>query len=155
MAQFKDRQWDDRFKKGGMGDEAEARFEEYCQRKRRGFVRYGLDRPPIKVPELPTRIRYTPDYLTTKAFVEVQGFGQDGIFKLKVEKYNSLHWWNNSHPVHIYVWDSYEERECIVHLFEVDRLVNEGAAELNYFPEGKAYFAIHGHYLFEEAEHEA
>jgi len=147
---FKDRSFDDRFK--DMGDEAEGHFEEYAAKKlKKGVVRYGLNRPPIRMSDLPTRLRYTPDYLMGKHFVEVQGFGKDQTFKLKHEKLNSLHYWNDLHPVYLYVWDSTNERECMLHLFELDKLIDQGKTTLAAFPEGKAYFAFAAQDIFDAA----
>jgi hypothetical protein len=115
-------------------------------------VRFGLDRPPLRMSDLPTRLRYTPDYLMGKQFVEVQGFGRDQTYKIKLEKLNCLHWWNDLHPVYLYTWDSHKKRECMVHLFAVDEIINENRAELGHFAEGKAYFAIKGADIFEKAE---
>lgn len=149
-AQFRDRPFDQRFT--AMGDEAEGRFEEYATNVlKKGFVRYGLDRPPLRMGDLPTRLRYTPDYLMGKQFVEVQGFGRDQTYKIKLEKLNSLHWWNDLHPVQMYVWDSHKKRECMLHLFELDRIINDGKAELGHFAEGKAYFALRAEDLFDAA----
>lgn len=149
-AQFRDRPFDQRF--GDMGDEAEGHFEEYATNVlKKGYVRFGLDRPPLRMSDLPTRLRYTPDYLMGKQFVEVQGFGRDQTYKIKLEKLNSLHWWNDLHPVQMYVWDSHKKRECMLHLFDLDRIINDGRADLGHFAEGKAYFALRAEDLFDAA----
>lgn len=154
MTTFRDQAWEHRFDK--MGDEAEGHFEDYAERVlKKKFVRFGLDRPPLRMSDLPTRIRYTPDYLMGKHFVEVQGFGRDQTYKIKLEKLNCLHWWNDLHPVQMYVWDSHNKRECMTHLFTIDRLINDGHAELGHFHEGKAYFALRGDDIFECADVEA
>src|SRR6266498_2550714 len=95
---FRDQDWQARYQ--GMGDLAEGAFEEVHQY---GFVRWGLDRPPIQVHKLPKRIRFAPDYLTTHSFVEVQGFGKDQVIKLKLDKYDALRWWNVLHPVDLFL----------------------------------------------------
>lgn len=143
---FRNQSWDSRFK--AMGDEAEHHFEEYATNVLKlGWIRFGLDRPPLKMSSLPTRLRYTPDYLMSAEFVEVQGFGRDQTFKIKLDKLNSLHWWNDLHPVSLYLWDTTNEREGMVHLEDIDAIINDGAATLDSFPEGKAYFAIPGDLL--------
>lgn len=150
MSSFRDGSWAHRFEH--LGDEAEGHFEEYAEKVLgKKFVRFGLDRPPLHIPSLPTRIRYTPDYLMSHRFVEVQGFGRDQTFKIKLEKLNSQHWWNDLHPVHFYVWDSHKKRECMVHLRAIDQLIDRGVAELGHFREGKSYFAIEGDDIFAEA----
>ena len=154
MSQFRDQPFERRFDK--LGDEAEQHFEEYAERVlNKKFVRFGLERPPLRMSYLPTRIRYTPDYLMTKHFVECQGFGRDQTYKIKLEKLNCLHWWNDLHPVQMYVWDSHKQRECMLHLFRLDDLINEGKANLGHFAEGKAYFALHADDIFEKADGEA
>ena len=148
---FRDQPWEQRFAK--MGDEAEGHFERYAEEALGlNFVRFGLDRPPLKMSALPTRLRYTPDYLMSNNFVEVQGFGRDQTFKIKLDKLNALHWWNDLHPVYLYVWDTTNERECFVHLFTIDLIINNGDSTLSAFPEGKAYHAIPGDLLFEHAD---
>jgi hypothetical protein len=144
---FKDRGWSSRF--DGMGDLAEAKFEEVAKSVlKRGFVRFGLNRPPLKMTALPARLRYTPDYLMTSRLVEVQGFGRDQTLKLKLDKWGALHWWNDVHPVELFVFDSHNDRWGFVTLAELDHLLANGEASLESFPEGKTYFAFPADALF-------
>lgn len=146
MTQFKDRPWSQRF--DALGDRAEGQFERVtCDT----WIRWGLQRPPLKVSQLPARIRYAPDYLTSRAFVEAQGFGRDGELKVKIDKYNALHWWNDVHPVHLFVYDSHKKRNTRIALRELDRIIADGGARLASFPEGKSYFAIDGESVFDAA----
>lgn len=150
MSAFKDQSWEQRYTQ--MGDQAEGRFERYATEELQlSFLRFGLDRPPLRMSQLPTRLRYTPDYLMSNKFVEVQGFGRDQTFKIKLEKLNCLHWWNDLHPTFFYVWDSKNERECMLHLFLIDGIINSGQVTLDHFPEGKAYFALKGEDVFDAA----
>jgi len=144
---FKDKAFDDRLAAGGMGDEAEGVFERVFPK---GWARYGLNRPPIQMAKVPARLRYTPDYITTNSLVEVQGFGKDQTFKLKIDKWQSLHWWNSVHPVDLFVWDTTNKRWCILSLSTIDTLV-EQCGEIRHFPEGKAYMAIPGDAIFDHA----
>lgn len=132
-----------------MGDQAEDRFEAWCKKQKRGYVRYGLNRPPIQVYKLPARIRFTPDYLTTASFVEVQGLGTDQQVKLKLDKWGSLHYWNDLHPVELFLWDSKNERECILHLLRFDQLL--GTAALDVFDTNKPYFSVSADRVFAAA----
>lgn len=110
---FKDRKWGNRF--NAMGDEAEGVFEAtYPQ----GFARYGINRPPIQLAKVPAFVRYTPDYLTSKGLVEVQGFGRDQTFKLKDDKYEALRHWHSIFRVDIFVWDSANKRYGFVRLHD-------------------------------------
>jgi hypothetical protein len=124
-----------------MGDQAETAFEDVMVTTKRGYVRWGLNRPPLKVGMLPKRIRYAPDYLTTKSFVEVQGFGNDQLLKLKVEKLDCMAWWNTVHPVELFVWDSKNERYWFVSCERLAELRDNRLVTLDWFPEGKAFFA--------------
>lgn len=150
MSSFRDQSFEQRFEK--MGDEAEGRFEVYAADKlQRGFIRFGLNRPPLKMSELPTRLRYTPDYLMGRRFVEVQGLGRDQTMKVKIDKLNCAHYWNDLHPFWWYLWDRTNERECMFHLFVLDQLINESKAEIGHFAEGKAYFAFKADDVFDAA----
>jgi hypothetical protein len=150
---FKDKDWASRF--DALGDEAEQKFEAYCKKRRRGFERFGHNRPNLRMDMLPARVRYTPDYLTSKCFVEVQGLGTDQLFKLKLDKHGALHYWNDMRSPHFegvqfYVWDSYRKRECLLPLLVLDEVIGQ-CAELNAFPEGKAYFEIPADEVFDAA----
>lgn len=150
MTTFKDRPWSSRFDQ--LGDEAEARFETVCTDVLKlGYVRYGLNRPPLQMSQLPTRLRYTPDYLMSGKLIEVQGFGRDQVAKIKLDKLGALHWWNDVHPVELFLWDSKNERWAFVTLKQVDAEIASGRCELCAFPEGKAYFALDGQALFDVA----
>lgn len=147
---FKDRGWNSRFE--AMGDEAEGVFEAVCEKHfHLGFVRYGLNRPPIRMSSLPARLRYTPDYLMSTKFVEVQGFGRDQLMKLKLDKWMSLHFWNSLHPVEMFLWDTTNSRWCFVTLDNLDELLAAGKAEIRRFTEGKTYLAFEADALFELA----
>lgn len=134
-----------------LGDEAENRFEEWCRRNRLNYVRCGLNRPPLRMGDLPTRIRYWPDYLQSSRFVECQGFGKDQLVKLKIEKHGALRWWNDLHTVHLYLWDRVHERECFVDLDVIDGLIGQ-VGTLKTFPEGKPYFEFPAQTVFDRAE---
>lgn len=124
-----------------MGDEAEGVFEAtYPQ----GFVKFGLSRPPVNLARVPPFVRYTPDYLTAKGLVEVQGFGRDQTFKLKDDKLVALKEWNaaTAWRVDVFVWDSKNKRYGWIRLPELIGQVQAGGAKLEIFPEGKAYWAI-------------
>lgn len=136
MTQFKDQSWNARF--GAMGDEAEAKFEEVHEG---GWVRHGLNRPPLSMSKLPPFVRYAPDYLTTShGYVEVQGVGRDRLLKLKVEKAIELQRWHGLFMLTLFVWDSKKKRHTYVPWNEVWSTVP--SMPVNVFPEGKAYWEI-------------
>jgi hypothetical protein len=146
MMAFKDRSWAARFAE--MGDLAESKFEEHMNKIRRGYTRYGLARPPIAVNRLPARVRYTPDYLTSSAFVEVQGFGADQTIKLKIDKWGALHWWADVFPVDLFLYDSHNDRHRTINLHDLTKLLASGKGTLAQFAEGKSYFAFRAEDLF-------
>lgn len=133
---YRDQAWTAR--QGTMGDIAESKFEELCDR---GFVRYGLNRPPIQMSALPAQLRYTPDYLTSAGFVEVQGCGRDGTLKFKAEKLAALSQWNGIHPVTLWMWDSHRKQWASVGLEEMYQLIAEHGT-LGAFKEGTPYWAV-------------
>lgn len=139
MGSFRDQDFQARF--AGMGDKAEREFERVMREDRRlGFVRTGLERPPIQVHRLPKHVRYLPDYLTSRCWVEVQGFGQDQIVKVKLDKLEALAWWNQEHPVELFLYDSHNHRWGQYPLALVQALTAH--AEIRQFHEGKHYYAI-------------
>ena len=140
---FKEGSWEQRFAK--LGDEAERAFEDWAEVTKRGFTRFGLERPPIAMHRLPARIRYAPDYLTSKSFIECQGFGKDQLVKMKVDKAGCLHWWSDLHPVDLFLWDSTNQRSILVTLDRFDQLLCHPEAVLNHFAEGKPYFQLPAH----------
>lgn len=145
---FKNESWESRFDK--MGDEAEGVFEYVCEHELElGFTRYGLNRPPLKMASLPARIRYTPDYLMSAKLVEVQGFGRDQVFKLKVDKWGALHAWNTIHPVDLFAWDTTNGRWCFITLTALDNIMD--CASLDSFDEGKPYFGFPGDLVFAQS----
>lgn len=140
---FKDQDFTKRFE--AMGDEAEGIFEKVFGK---GFVRTGLNRPPIQMHKLPARIRYTPDYLTSQGYVEVQGFGRDQRIKLKIDKWMSLHYWNSLFPVRLFLWDTTNKRYCYVTLEQLDACFASGEASIESFPEGKPYLSFDADVVF-------
>lgn len=146
VGSYKDQKWSEREKT--LGDEAEGHFIEWCDSIPLGYVRSGLERPPLQMWRLPHRIRYTPDFLLTKCYVEVQGFGRDQQFKLKVDKHGCLRWWNDLHPVVLFVWDSHYQRQCFITLEAFEGLLGTEHATLGSFSEGKTYFSVKGDAIF-------
>ena len=134
---FKDKPWEQRF--ASMGDEAEGVFEDVYPQ---GYVRSGLDRPPIQMSVLPMKIRYTPDYLTSKGYVEVQGLGQDRIFKIKHEKLDALFLWHTDFRADLFLWDRTAKRYGFVRLGDLEPILLEHATT-KHFKEGKPYYALH------------
>lgn len=129
---------------GVLGDEAEGHFERICTNP---TERWGLVRPKLHMASLPERIREAPDYLLSNRFVEVKGMGRDDILKLKVSSYQSLNWWDHTHPVHLWIWSSHRWAYADHPIIEIRAMIDGGEVELATFHDGKAYFAIPGRLL--------
>lgn len=133
---FHQQTWNNRYQ--AMGDEAEGIFE---QTHKLNWVRTGLNRPPLQMSQLSLAVRYMPDYLTSRCWVEVQGCGRDKVVRIKAEKIEALLEWSSlDHPVEFFFWDTTNKRHCQVPLADVVRAVRE--LEQNLYPEGKVFFEI-------------
>lgn len=140
---FKDQPFEQRMAK--LGDQAEKAFESVVQQ---GYVRFGLDRPPIQVQALPKRLRYTPDYLMSARFVECQGFGRDQLLKVKRSKLDALCWWATVHPVDFFIYDSHKKRSMFMPLDQLLTMIDLGLCTLDWFPESVAFFSFAAKDLF-------
>ena len=119
-----------------MGDEAEGIFE---QTHKLGWVRTGLNRPPLRMSDLAIPVRYMPDYLTSRCWVEVQGCGRDKLIRIKDEKLVSLEKWATlGHPVEMFFWDTTNKRHTQIPLPEVLAHVKQMVSGT--YPEGKEYY---------------
>jgi hypothetical protein len=134
---FRDRSWSRRFAE--MGDVAEQAFEDNFKN---GFVRMGFNRPRIQMHKLPTKIRYTPDYLASDGFYECMGCGNDGIFKLKVDKFFALTMWNADFDTYLWVYDQKNHRYAYIKIADLMVFVDAGRFKRGTFPEGKDYWEI-------------
>lgn len=131
-------------RKQTMGDIAEAVFERVYPQ---GFARYGIDRPPIQVAKVPPFIRFTPDYLTTKGMVEVQGFGKDQTFKLKLSKYEALNEWHLIFRVDLFAFDSFNDRYGFMRLHDFIQAWEEHGTT-GAFDDGlNPFMALHAQHL--------
>lgn len=138
---FKDRSFAQRFQ--AMGDQAEAIFDRVYPY---GKVQFGLNRPPIHLASVPAFVRYTPDRLTAKSLVEIQGFGGDATFKLKKDKLAALLAWQEASEwrVDLFVYDSKNNEYAWVRLADFVALTERPptGVEVRSFPEGTAYWAV-------------
>lgn len=85
-----------------MGDIAEKVFEQVFPE----HSRVGINRPNMRVTDMPAELRYAPDYMTVDSFVEVMGIGRDKTLKVKLEKIMALQHWTAIAPVNFFVYDS-------------------------------------------------
>jgi len=94
-----------------MGDDAESEFERYATRVGYTIERLGWNRPKMGVSKMGQFLRHMPDYYCSDGHLyEVVGMGRDGILKgVKVEKWESLKWWNKVQPVRLFVYSSAEK----------------------------------------------
>lgn len=134
--QFHKQDWNSRF--AAMGDEAEGIFEKV---HKLNWVRTGLNRPPLQMSQLSLAVRYMPDYLTSRCWVEVQGCGRDQVIRIKDEKLVALNEWEQlGHPVEFFFWDTTNKRYCQVPLEAVmDEIY---VLDSRTYPEGKVFYEI-------------
>ena len=139
MSQFHTQSWVGRFAE--LGDTAEAIFEQVYPNN---WVRFGLNRPPLKMSSLTVRSRYAPDYLTSDGYVEVKGCGRDGIIKIKRENLDALQWWHSNEQVRFFFWDSHRTRHVMVGLRELTDLIDnpDAGITLGHFHDPKAFFGV-------------
>lgn len=137
--QFHQKNWSQRFQ--AMGDEAEAIFEEVYGAN---WVRTGLNRPPLQVHKLSVPVRYMPDYLTTKSWVEVQGCGSQRVLRIKEEKLESLWTWETlGHPVYFFIWDRTASAYTFVKLEDMYNIIAANSTvKRGVYPEGKKFYEI-------------
>lgn len=109
---FSDRSWQER--ETVLGDPAEKAFIQWATASNKRHVKYGLDRPPISLAHIPAFIRYTPDFLTDRTLVEVQGCGRDQTFKFKHDKLWAMARWDGYMPVDWFLWNQPADQHVIV-----------------------------------------
>lgn len=132
---FHQQSFSNRFR--SMGDEAETVFEQKHEGK---FVRYGFNRPPVGMHLMTAKIRYTPDYILTRALVECMGVGNDRILKLKSEKAYALQQWHTDWNLEFFMWDSKLKESKMIEWPIIWDLLPD--LPMNVFPEGKQYWEI-------------
>jgi hypothetical protein len=122
-----------------MGDEAEGEFENATK----SWARFGFNRPPFTIQNLPLVIRYSPDYIHSnpQRLIEVVGMGKKGL-RLKLEKIRALTWWDTVMPTHLWVWSTPRQQHCEIPLKDLMKLIDKNDVPLYRFSEGKAYFQI-------------
>lgn len=132
-----------RLKAGGMGDEAESKFEEVTPDNE--WVRFGFNRPPFRMTHLTSFIRHAPDYVTKDGtLVECMGMGRDGRLKLKEEKFDALDEWNDKQPVSLFVWNSAKQEHVTVTFGRLEELYYEALEfdGMKSFNDGNKYVPI-------------
>lgn len=122
-----------------MGDEAEGVFEQVYPNN---WTRTGLDRPPIRLSDVPAKIRNTPDYLTAKGWVECQGFGNDGILKVKLAKLEACGHHHIDFRLDFFWWHSPSKEYGYSRWTEIAALVDKHEVEIKEFHDGPEYAAI-------------
>jgi hypothetical protein len=133
-----------------MGDWAEAA----CDRVFPKSAPFGFNRPPFSIQQIPVRLRYAPDRITPREFLEVKGVGRDGLIKIKHEDLSCLLWWDDLFPVEIFVYDSHRNRWAVVSIKDIQAWASAGELEMDRFqeataeePEGRAFWKIPVSYL--------
>ena len=138
MTQFHQTPWAQRFTQ--MGDQAEAVYEEVYGEE---SERFGFNRPRFPIINLPSALRYAPDYIHGQAparFVEVQGFSKS--LKVKVEKLIGLGYWQTLLPVDLFFYSSDRDDHCEISLQGFLKLAGEHATKGTYEDGSKPYLRL-------------
>ena len=121
-----------------LGDIAEGVFEEVWPYP---FERSGIKRPKVRASVIPPFVRAAPDYYDKDGFIEVMGFGEDQVIKLKDQKHEVLLEWERYWTVRIFLWDSSNKQWSIAPLRDVEVvIIHDGWSSS--FHDGNTYNAI-------------
>ena len=131
---FRDLPWTERVKR--LGDEAERVYRLDRDKRRVPYARHGLLRPPFNglvMAKLELWEKHAPDFMEVQGegreqhpvLVEVQGMGRDQTLKLKDEKHHGLAWWEDIHPVYLFVWNNVTRQIIDVPLLQLSLMVVE------------------------------
>jgi hypothetical protein len=92
---------------------------------------------------VPEFVRFTPDYVTAKGLVEVQGFGRDQTFKLKHAKWAALQLWHDMFRTDLFVYDSTNTRYGFIRMVDMQDLLEHGRIpERQFENDGNRYWAV-------------
>lgn len=106
-----------------MGDISEQMFELIAPLGT--YDRFGWNRPKSKMKHMSNMLRHTPDFYTQIGFlVECAGLGKDGVYKLKLTKYDALRDWNKVQDVKLFLWNSSTSEWVLLSWSQVKKLVN-------------------------------
>lgn len=135
--------WDERYQV--MGDTAEEAFTRVAVRDRITMMRFGLNRPLLNVGQLPTFIRFMPDFLTQHTLVECKGVGRDSVLKIKLNQMDTLRQWNKYMPVEFFIYNSFINKYAFATYGEVSH-ASYVHGSVRDFPEGNAayFIPLHG-----------
>jgi len=123
MSKYRDQNFSQRYHV--LGDTAEKIFEELAPLGR--WERLGWNRPKISMKHMSFFLKHMPDYATsTGHLVEVGGLGRDGVFKLKVDKYEALKEWHRlAGPLVLFIWNSSFREWSLVDWVQTKSLVSK------------------------------
>lgn len=113
------------------------------------YVRYGVDDPFVHADALPARIRHTPAYLTAEAFVEPIDLGPDATLRLEAEVYRALCWWNQVHPVVLFVHDATTGRWCLEPVSNLTRRFDGNGGRVTSRPDRRSRYALPAWLIFD------
>lgn len=136
MKDYNSQTFDKRF--GYLGDTAEAAFDRVCPKHHK----LGLNRPPFGMNGMDAVLRYTPDRMTRKGFVEVMAIGHDDTLKLKHEKLDALLLWNRIAPVDLFVYHKPKNLYWQAPIADWSKLLKRAGVESE-FDDGKQYIGLH------------
>ena len=153
MSGYNQQSWNQRFAKGGMGDEAEGVYEAVSPQG--SWVRFGWNRNAL-MRQMSNTLKHTPDYYADKAgyLVEVMGCSGPIVRSMKLTKWDAMKRWNQIQPVAFFVWNTKRRAWVLVEYEQMKRLVarsrREGRVKA-FENDGNEYFEMEWDWLYEHA----
>lgn len=141
MTNYRDQPFNKRL--STMGDISEQMFEAIAPLGK--WERFGWNRPSLTMTHMSEFIRHKPDYYTQIGYlVECAGLGRDGVYKLKLTKYEALKAWNKHQEVRLFLWNSSMSEWVLLSWDQVKSLVGKArkAGVKAFENDGNEYYAI-------------
>jgi len=112
------------------------------------YVRYSLERAPFRMNNLPSKLRFSPAYLTAETFIDVRSVRDDGTVRLDPEAYEALCWWDLLHPVVLFISDERNGSWCLEPISAVTEWISTGRVEPVAGPAGSTWWSIPADLIF-------
>jgi len=112
------------------------------------YVRYSVERAPFRMTNLPSKLRYSPAYLTAETFIDVRSVRDDGTVRLDPEAYEALCWWDLLHPVVLFISDERNGSWCLEPISAVTEWISTGRVEPVAGPAGSTWWSIPADLIF-------
>ena len=143
MTKYRDKPFNQRM--SIMGDVSEQMFEAIAPLGK--WERYGWNRPSVTMSNMTEKTRHKPDYYVQIGYlVECAGLGRDGIYKLKLSKFEALKLWHKwDQPVMLFLWNSSLSEWVLLDWPQVKKLVGRAKREVGvkaFENDGNEYYPI-------------